>query len=445
MKIHYDDKTIENEINEFKDLILHLDTYLTKDKEGLESLKHKIIKLNLSNNARDLINQIISSQKLRYFFCYDEKIKEMRNDNEMMKVINDVFKENDDNLEKEVVIRKVIPNIFNQAGLLTTQSFFGSEAEFYYLKNLIHKKILKVIKSCFDNAYTKNQQKNLNMNKKNNYFNYTTNFVLISHSCLKNAKFINDVLTKKGKLSLNNKFIKLNNFKPINPKNIRTFKKSLSSNELNIYNNSKIFNLYKSRKSTSNGNSSDIIINKNSSSCGESTNKIMDFNSMIISNINSKKINFFKKNNINLTKRVGDKEHEKTYFLPLLQMKETNYGKKPKIKWRKIPSVNSENLELINYNTKNNINVKKEQTFLNECIKESIRNLFEINDTYKPKCFVDYYKSSFSSEKITTKKSDEKLTKEKIIFPGFVYKNIIKYNFKGRLNLSKNKKNFIKN
>ena len=347
----------------------------------------------------------------------------MRNDNEMMKVINDVFKENDDNLEKEVVIRKVIPNIFNQAGLLTTQSFFGSEAEFYYLKNLIHKKILKVIKSCFDNAYTKNQQKNLNMNKKNNYFNYTTNFVLISHSCLKNAKFINDVLTKKGKLSLNNKFIKLNNFKPINPKNIRTFKKSLSSNELNIYNNSKIFNLYKSRKSTSNGNSSDIIINKNSSSCGESSNKIMDFNSMIISNINSKKINFFKKNNINLTKRVGDKEHEKTYFLPILQMKETNYGKKPKIKWRKIPSVNSENFELINYNTKNNISVKKEQTFLNECIKESIRNLFEINDTYKPKCFVDYYKSSFSSEKIATKKSDEKLTKEKIIFPGVVYKN----------------------
>ena len=39
------------------------------------------------------------------------------------------------------------------------------------------------------------------------------------------------------------------------------------------------------------------------------------------------------------------------------------------------------------------------------------------------------------------KKNDEKLTKEKIIFPGFEYKNIIKYNFKGRLSLSKNKKN----
>ena len=375
MKIHYDDKTIENEIIEFKDLVLHLDTYLMKEKEGLESLQHKIIKLNLSNNARDLINQIISSQKLSYYFCYDERIKEMRNENGIMKVIKDVFKNNNDNIEKEVVIRKIIPNIFNQAGLITTQSFFGSEAEFHYLKNLI--------------------QKNSNMNKKNN-FNYTTNFVLISHSCLKNAKFINDVLKKNGKLSLNNKLIKLYNCKPINPKNIRTFKKSLSSNELNIYDNSKIFNLYKSRKSTSNGNSSEIIINKNSSSCGESSNKILDFNSMNISNINSKKINFFTKKNINLIKRVS---------------------------------------------TKNNIRVKKEQTFLNECIKESIRNLFEINDTYKPKCFVDYYKSSFSSEKIAAKNNDEKLTKEKIIFPGFEYKNIIKYNFKGRLSLSKNKKN----
>ena len=441
MKIHYDDKTIENEIIEFKDLVLHLDTYLMKEKEGLESLQHKIIKLNLSNNARDLINQIISSQKLSYYFCYDERIKEMRNDNGIMKVINEVFKNNNDNIEKEVVIRKIIPNIFNQAGLITTQSFFGSEAEFHYLKNLIYNKILKIIKSCFDNLFTKNQQKNSNMNKKNNYFNYTTNFVLISHSCLKNAKFINDVLKKNGKLSLNNKLIKLYNCKPINPKNIRTFKKSLSSNELNIYDNSKIFNLYKSRKSTSNGNSSEIIINKNSSSCGESSNKILDFNSMNISNINSKKINFFTKKNINLIKRVSDKEHEKTYFLPILKMKETIYEKKPKIKWRKIPSVNSENMELINCNTKNNIRVKKEQTFLNECIKESIRNLFEINDTYKPKCFVDYYKSSFSSEKIAAKNNDEKLTKEKIIFPGFEYKNIIKYNFKGRFSLSKNKKN----
>jgi len=441
MKIHYDDKTIENEIIEFKDLVLHLDTYLMKEKEGLESLQHKIIKLNLSNNARDLINQIISSQKLSYYFCYDERIKEMRNENGIMKVIKDVFKNNNDNIEKEVVIRKIIPNIFNQAGLITTQSFFGSEAEFHYLKNLIYNKILKIIKSCFDNLFTKNQQKNSNMNKKNNYFNYTTNFVLISHSCLKNAKFINDVLKKNGKLSLNNKLIKLYNCKPINPKNIRTFKKSLSSNELNIYDNSKIFNLYKSRKSTSNGNSSEIIINKNSSSCGESSNKILDFNSMNISNINSKKINFFTKKNINLIKRVSDKEHEKTYFLPILKMKETIYEKKPKIKWRKIPSVNSANMELINCNTKNNIRVKKEQTFLNECIKESIRNLFEINDTYKPKCFVDYYKSSFSSEKIAAKNNDEKLTKEKIIFPGFEYKNIIKYNFKGRLSLSKNKKN----
>ena len=45
MKIQYDDKKMENEINEFKDLVLHLDSYLMKGKLGLKSLQQKIIKL----------------------------------------------------------------------------------------------------------------------------------------------------------------------------------------------------------------------------------------------------------------------------------------------------------------------------------------------------------------------------------------------------------------
>ena len=437
MKNEYEDKMLENKINEFKDLVLHLDSYLMKGKVGLKSLQQKIIKLELSKNFQEQINQIISSPKLFHYFCYDEAIKEIRNRDGIMKAIKDVFKTHDDNAEKKVEIRQLNPYMFNQSGLLITQSFFGSEGEFFYLKKIIYNKLLKIIKSCFDDVFTKKQQKNSNMNKKNNYSNYTKNFILISHSTMRNAKFINEILNKNGNLSLSNKYIRLNNFRPVKPKTSGTFKKSLSSNELNIKEKSKIFNLYKSRKNTSNANSSDLNLNKNSSSCGDSSNKIFDFNSMNISKVNSKKINFFTKKNISLVKRVNDMEHEKSYFLPILHMKETNYERKPKIKWRKIPSVNLENMELIKYNTKNNIKVKKEQNFLNDCIMESIRNLFEINDNYKPKCFVDYYKSSFSSDKMIAKKDDEKLTKEKIFFPGFEYKSIIKYNFKGRLNKPK--------
>ena len=136
---------------------------------------------------------------------------------------------------------------------------------------------------------------------------------------------------------MSNKFIKLTNFKPLNPKDIKTFKKSLSSNELNIQDNSKIYSLYKSQKNSSKANSSDFNMNnKNSSSCGESSNKIYDFNSMNISNGTNKKINCFTKKNINLIKRVESNDHEKTFFLPILKLKEINYERRPKFKWRKI-------------------------------------------------------------------------------------------------------------
>lgn len=444
MENKFEDKIIENEINSLLGLVLHLDSYLIKGKEGFEGLKQKIIKLNLSRNSRDIIYQIISSQKLSYYFSFDENIKKLRNNNGIMKAINDIFKKNDENEEKAEVIRNINAYNFNQISLVTTQSFFSSEAEFYFLKNFIHSKLLKIIKSCFDDIFTKKQEKTSNVNKKNNFANYTTNFILISHSSLRTAKFINEILSKNGNLSLSNKFIKLTNFKPLNPKDIKTFKKSLSSNELNIQDNSKIYSLYKSQKNSSKANSSDFNMNnKNSSSCGESSNKIYDFNSMNISNGTNKKINFFTKKNINLIKRVESNDHEKTFFLPILKLKEINYERRPKFKWRKIPSVNSDNKELINYNTKNNIRLKNEQTFLDECMKESVRNLFEINDTYKTKCFVDYYKSSISNDNIFKKKNEEKKVKEKIIFPGFEYKNIIKYHYNRKLNRAKNKIKFL--
>jgi len=59
MKNKYEDKDIENEINSFIDLVLHLDSYLFKDKTGLENLKSKISKINLGQNSQKLIYEII--------------------------------------------------------------------------------------------------------------------------------------------------------------------------------------------------------------------------------------------------------------------------------------------------------------------------------------------------------------------------------------------------
>ena len=44
-------------------------------------------------------------------------------------------------------------------------------------------------------------------------------------------------------------------------------------------------------------------------------------------------------------------------------------------------------------------------------------------------------------DKLAMKKNEDPPTKEKIIFPGFEYKSIYRYNFNGRL--GKNKNNLI--
>ena len=92
---------------------------------------------------------------------------------------------------------------------------------------------------------------------------------------------------------------------------------------------------------------------------------------------------------------------------------------------------------VINYNTKDNIKIKNEQNFFDECLKESYRSLRNIKDLSKSKCFVDYSKSSIMSDKLGMRKKDETLTKEKLIFPGFEYKSIYRYTFNGKLPRSK--------
>ena len=64
------DKIIENEINSFIDIALHLDSYLLKGKIGLVNLNNKIKKFKLSQNSIDLLNQMISSEKFVYFEKY---------------------------------------------------------------------------------------------------------------------------------------------------------------------------------------------------------------------------------------------------------------------------------------------------------------------------------------------------------------------------------------
>ena len=431
MKNNDNDKSIQNEINSFKDLILHLDSFLFKGKAGLENLSNKIAKLKLSKNSIDLINQIISSEKASYYLCYDEKMKELRNSEGIMKVINDVFKHEEEKEETKQVIRKINSYGFNQIGLSNSQAFYSNEAEFYFLKNFIHSKILNIIKSCFEKEYNKK----LNLNHNNDYLNNKTNFILISHSCLRNVKLMNDFIKNNQNLSLSNYYIKLTNSKLLNPVNFKFFKKNF--NKSDIPDNSKVFNLYKNPWNTSYVNSSDFNINKNSiSSCDKSSNKMIDLNTINLSNNNNQNI-LFKKKNIYLINKKKSESQERAYFLPILNIKDNNYKKKPKLRSKKVPSFHSDKMELINFNTKNNIKIKNEQNFLNECIKESYRSLRNIKDLNKSKCFVDYSKSSIMSDKLAMRKKDEAPTKENLIFPGFEYKSIYRYTFNGKLPRSK--------
>ena len=443
MKNIFSDKIIENEINSLIDIVLHLDSFLLKGKLGLVNLFNKINKLKLSQNSIDLINQIISSEKCSYYFCNDNNIKEIRNKQGIMEAINEVFKQDSDKGEGKQIIRKINAYAFNQFSISNQQSFYSSEAEFYFLKNFIHSKILNIIKSSFEYEFNKKYDQNKMNNK--NYYNYLknkTNFILISHSCLQNARLMKEYIANNRKLSLTNYYIKLTNSKVLNPMNFKYFSNNLSKSEINIFDNSKGVKIYRNPKNNSYINSSNFNLNKNStSSCNKSSNKIMDYNMMNSSKNNKNENKIFTRKNINLVNKKKIDSQVKDNFFPLLGLKDNRFKDMPHFKGKKIPSFYSDKMELISYNTKNNIKVKNEQIFLNECIKESYRSLRNIKDLNRSKCFVDYSKSSIMGDKLTMKKNEDPPTKEKIIFPGFEYKSIYRYNFNGRL--VKNKNNLI--
>ena len=443
MKNIFSDKIIENEINSLIDIVLHLDSFLLKGKLGLVNLFNKINKLKLSQNSIDLINQIISSEKCSYYFCNDNNIKEIRNKQGIMEAINEVFKQDSDKGEGKQIIRQINAYAFNQFSISNQQSFYSSEAEFYFLKNFIHSKISNIIKSSFEYEFNKKYDQNKMNNK--NYYNYLknkTNFILISHSCLQNARLMKEYIANNRKLSLTNYYIKLTNSKVLNPMNFKYFSNNLSKSEINIFDNSKGVKIYRNPKNNSYINSSNFNLNKNStSSCNKSSNKIMDYNMMNSSKNNKNENKIFTRKNINLVSKKKIDSQVKDNFFPLLGIKDNRFKDMPHFKGKKIPSFYSDKMELISYNTKNNIKVKNEQIFLNECIKESYRSLRNIKDLNRSKCFVDYSKSSIMGDKLTMKKNEDPPTKEKIIFPGFEYKSIYRYNFNGRL--GKNKNNLI--
>ena len=439
MKNIFSDKIIENEINSLIDIVLHLDSFLLKGKLGLVNLFNKINKLKLSQNSIDLINQIISSEKCSYYFCNDNNIKEIRNKQGIMEAINEVFKQDSDKGEGKQIIRQINAYAFNQFSISNQQSFYSSEAEFYFLKNFIHSKISNIIKSSFEYEFNKKYDQNKMNNK--NYYNYLknkTNFILISHSCLQNARLMKEYIANNRKLSLTNYYIKLTNSKVLNPMNFKYFSNNLSKSEINIFDNSKGVKIYRNPKNNSYINSSNFNLNKNStSSCNKSSNKIMDYNMMNSSKNNKNENKIFTRKNINLVNKKKIDSQVKDNFFPLLGLKDNRFKDMPHFKGKKIPSFYSDKMELISYNTKNNIKIKNEQIFLNECIKESYRSLRNIKDLNRSKCFVDYSKSSIMGDKLAMKKNEDPPTKEKIIFPGFEYKSIYRYNFNGRLGKNK--------
>ena len=103
----------------------------------------------------------------------------------------------------------------------------------------------------------------------------------------------------------------------------------------------------------------------------------------------------------------------KNHFFTYTKLKELNYEWKPKFIWRKIQLVNLDSKDLINYNIKNNMRLKNEQTFLDECNKESIRNLFLINILIKLMFLSIIIKVVFLMIIYLRKKVKKKKSKEK--------------------------------
>lgn len=411
-------KVIEQEINNVIELVLHFDNYLLHKEENEKKFK-------LSNNSKEFIKEIIESPKLTNYLCYDENIIKYRNSIGIFKAINVMLNKNKDKDKNSHLKKKVNPYSFNQSTLLSNPFYYGIDAEFYFIKNIIRKRIVDIVKSSFEFKFNENKEKIINKNK--------NTFVLISNNSLRKVKLRNKyykslINNNNNNLSLKDYFIRTDNFKLFDIKNNNSY------SYMNIFDNS--INRSKLVKNNSCINIMNSVVNKNSSLNNDKYTSI-DYNSNSSKNNKNKKSNFYKKRIKNFLNKQNINDMQKS-FLPLLYLNNIKYKNDLRFKTTKIPSFSSGMMELIYYNTKYNIKVKEEERFLNECLKETYRSLEKINVLNNSKCFVDYSKSNILKDKNDKQIRKNESNEKKFVY-GFEYKNIFRYSVNGQLNKKQKK------
>ena len=414
-------KDIEQEINNVTELILHLDKYLVR-------LKEKEKELKLSDNSKEIIKELMQSKAATNFFCHDEKIKKKRNSIGIIKAIDSMLINKKYNRKNIYAIRKINPISFNQSSLLSNPFYSGAEAEFDFIKNILKGKILDIVKSCFEYKFNLNKKEILNKKNKNNSIDNKYKFILISNNSIKKAKlrniYYNSLINKKNLniISMKDYFIRTDISKFLDKKNINNSNISIIDNSINRINHV--------HKNNSCINLNNQMLNKNSSMTNDKcTSANLKYNT-----IENSKDNKNKKRNIILLNKKKYYDMEKS-FMPLLNVNDFKYKNEVRFKPKKIPTFDSEMMELIHFNTKNNIKAKAEKDFLNECLKETYRSLRKINPLYNSKCFVDYSRSNIIKDNndIYGRKNYELPLKERKLFNGFEYKNVYKYSITGKL------------
>lgn len=392
---------LEKEINEFKYFILHIGKYII-------NINEKINKLKLSNNSKEIIQEILQSPKIIDYFCHNEKVKKNKSSIGIIKSLNEMMLKVKIKPKALKKLNKINPCSFNQSTFFTNSFFNGTDTELYLIKNNIKNKILDIVKSCFENKFNENNEEILN--KKNNLNDKNNKFVLINNHNVKMAKIRN-----RYNYSLNNKKDDFNimNSKFLNSKNNNDY--STISNNLN---KTKYLN-----KNNSCNNLQDYIPNKNTTST-------------LLKERNKSSNNIFSNN-------IYDKKllNQENSFLPELN----HFSRKNDIKFipRKVPSLSSNIMELIHFNTKNNVKKIKDKQFLNQCLIDTFINLRKINYLDISKCYVDYSKNSIIKDNFdvinlnnNNNDSSSYLDKKKYLYD-FKYKNIYRYSFNGKLPLTK--------
>jgi len=391
---------LEKEINDFKYLILHIGKYLI-------NINEQVDKLNLSNNSKEVIQEILQSQKITDYFCHNEKVKENRSSLGIIKALNEMMFKVKTKPKNKKKYNKINPCSFNQSNFDTNSFFNSTDTEFYLIKNIIKNNILEIVKSCFENKFNENNEEILN--KKFNLNDKKNKFILINNHNIKMAKIRN-----RYNYSLKNKN---DDFMMANSKN----NNNENSTILNNSKNKKYLN-----KNNSCNNLEDYILNKNSTST-------------LFKERNKSSNNIF----LNNTKNLYDKKvlNQDNSFLP--ELKRFNSKKEIKFLPRKVPSLSSNLMELIHFNTKNNVKKIKDKQFLNDCLIDTFINLRKINYMDISKCYVDYSKNSIIKDNFdvinlnnNNNESSSYLDKKKYLY-GFEYKNIYRYSFNGKLPFTK--------